>query len=205
MIFKAYCTDQHGNVLEEIKRRVSEGSGSRVELNADSPLIVGAELEVYEIPPWVNGRQHRVHLFRGEEMLGEFVLSNNFTATARGVKQGSIRLVDPLQRLSSQYPTRPIVAAQGANVVNFVAGLIRAAGEERIEATPSSATFRTPQLWEPGSDYSLLKICNEALASIGYWAVHTRAGKFIIKPYLLPSQRPVAHEFIAGAGSLMVG
>lgn len=200
--FDVFWTDQAGSKVAEVARREETG---RVRLNADADLPVGAEILVHDVPDWVDPYQHRVLVERAGKPLGLFLVGAEGLATKRSDRQHRLTLLDPLKLADTYRLTKPVTVAAGVNVVNKVAELVKLTGETRLAVTPSDAVTPAPQVWMPG-ETTLKTVVNDLLGSINYWGLHTnRLGEFVIAPYVLPTERGVMHEFIAGDGSKLLG
>lgn len=89
----------------------------------------------------------------------------------------------------------------GDPVIPAVVALLESTGETRIAVTASDSVRTAPYTVEAGT--SKLKIINELLKSVGYWALWCDgSGQFRVEPYVDPALRPVAYEFTHGARSL---
>lgn len=200
--FTVFWTDNEGNILEEVARREENAT---VQGNADGDLKLVADITVHGVPAWVNPYEHRVLIQREGVSLGLFLIDSDTQRTQRNEETTKLSLVDPLQRLQEVKLTKPLTVGAGVNVAERVAQLVRLSGETRLAVTPGTQKTVAPQVWMAG-EHDLKTPINELLDAANYFGIHTnRAGEFVIKPYVLPKDRPVVHRFVAGDGSRLVG
>lgn len=87
--------------------------------------------------------------------------------------------------------------AAGSNLVQTVTDMIATTGETRIAATPSQAASSSDIAYD-GGEY-LLTIINDLLEAANYFALHTDgSGQYVVTPYTVPGERPIAWRFAAG-------
>lgn len=93
------------------------------------------------------------------------------------------------------------VVRSGTPITVMVGELLRGSGEEKVTVTPSPALQRGEYVAPPGT--KRIEVVNKLLESINYSAVYVdRYGVLRAEPYRRPQDRPVAAEFVAGAGTV---
>lgn len=90
----------------------------------------------------------------------------------------------------------------GYVVTKAVRELVLEAGEKRFSITDSDRALSAPMSWNPGTSY--LKIINELLDTIGYFAMWADGEGYLrADPYSPPADRPVAFHFRNDARSIV--
>lgn len=200
--FDVFWTDRDGNILGPVTGREETLS---ITMNADGEYKTAATMEVHDLPGWVNPYKHRVRVDRDGATVATFVIDSDVPKTVRTNRSVILELIDPLIMVGVKKLTKPVTVKQGANITETVAGMIRGLGETRLAVTPSSSALLAPQVWMPG-EHTWMNVINDLLTAANYWGLHTNAeGQFVLAPYVLPEDRPVKHEFVAGDGSKLVG
>jgi len=180
-------------------------AGGQLSWNANAPVPGTGTLDLVELGQVIDYSANRVRPWwrvGGEEWpLGVYVLAAPSTEYSSTGRTRSIELTDKITVVSDDRIVQTLQVVQGRNVVDAAVAQIRAAGESRILATPSSAVLSNTMTWPPGT--SRLSIINDLLAVAGYWSLATdRQGQFVVAPYVAPADRPVAWRFEEGATSL---
>lgn len=202
--FQAWWMDENNNDLAQIEL-VRSGAG-QLEMNSNADLKLGGSLTVVDIPSWVNPLRHRARIqatINGEVMsLGHYMIDVETVQYAARRGSSELLLLDQLKVPTEDLLSAPYSVGKGANIVAAAVDVLKSCGETRVAVTPSDAVLATPQVWEPGE--TKLQVINDLLAIANYWGLRTDSnGYFVFAPYLLPENRPVVREFVAGDGSLM--
>lgn len=203
--FAAWWVDEDGNDLAKID--LGERASGRMVWNSNADLKIGGSLVVWDVPEWVQPLRHRVRVeatINSETMpLGMYMIDMEDHAYRQRRGRHEITLLDQLQSPQQTKLIAPYAVGKGANIVQTAVNVLAACGETRVAVTPSTATLSAPLVWEPAT--SRLQVINDLLAAAGYWGLRTDAsGYFVFAPYVLPENRPVVREFVAGEDSLML-
>lgn len=112
-----------------------------------------------------------------------------------------VDLYDKLQVLVDAKVSASYALPQGTIITDSVKALILGAGESRMVVADSSATLRSPMVWDPGT--TVLRIVNDLLAAANYFAVWVDGwGYFRADPYVAPQSRGVAWSFLDDESSI---
>lgn len=117
-------------------------------------------------------------------------------ATSEGASW-EVALLDKVSILNQDAVEGSYSLPAGTNVVNAVIDLIVSTGETALAVTGSTKALSEAQVWKAGTPK--LSIINDLLATANYFGVSCDAlGRYVIRPYTLPADRPVSYEFIEG-------
>lgn len=129
--------------------------------------------------------------------LGTFVPAVPSSRYGDGTVSRDVDLQSLLQVLDEDAVTQTYGLPVGAVVTTEVRSLIASAGTVgggSVSGTDSAETLRTAMVWEPGT--SKLRICNDLLDAINYFALSTDGlGSFILAPYQPPTDRAPVWTF----------
>ena len=111
-----------------------------------------------------------------------------------GVTQ-SLALYDKTLILDQDKVAETFQAAKGAKVVTVIRTLLESAGQTRSAIVDTPDVLANPMVWEAGT--SKLRIINDLLASINYFAIFTDGyGVFRAEPYQAPAYRGTTFRFV---------
>ena len=205
--FRVELLDRHDN----LKRDLVEFRGGSWEINTNATIKGGGKVEISR----TSDERERAIDFGSDRLkiwyeanglewpLGVFLIEapediyDDQIFTINTV----ISLMDKLAILDQQELSETYSARIGRNVVDEVAYLIRSTGETAINIELSSETVRTEMSWEAGT--TILKVCNDLLASINYWGLRASGhGVIFSRPYRKPQSRPITYVFETGENSV---
>lgn len=203
--FQAWWCEPGGADIQQVDT-VESGAG-QLDWNTNADLKISGSLRVHDVPRWVNPLVHRVRVqatINGKvARLGTYCLEQESVARGKSKTSTALRLLDQLLIPQDDLIVGPYAVKAGANAVDEAVKVIKETGETRFAITKSDSKLATPLVWEPGT--SRQKVANDLLAAAGYWSVRTNVnGDFVFRPYVLPEDRPIAHNFVAGQASLML-
>jgi len=177
--------------------------GARVEHNSNRVIHGGGTLDVDDLGQVTDWLDLRVRLWWQVDgvqpwPLGTFLCSaprEQHTATGRA---WSIDLLDLLTVLDGDGVDGAYAVPAGAVVTDAVRTVILASGETAVAITDSAETLTAGMVWEPGT--SRLRICNDLLAAINFFALHTDLlGRFVAAPYVAPGDRATVRDLTGEA------
>lgn len=177
-------------------------AAGNVEHNINRVLHSGGALETHtRTPPdWLDLRVRLWwHVAPSLEWpLGTFICvvpGEQYTDTGSG---SQVTLLDKLTILDQDGISATYSLPAGTVVTDAVKTLITDAGETSLAVTASAETLSSGMVWEAGT--SRLRIINDLLAAINYFALRTDAyGRFTASPYTRPGDRAVLRDITADA------
>lgn len=123
------------------------------------------------------------------------------THHAGGMITYEVGLLTKMNIIANDSTEAPFSLLPGDAVIPAVMGLLESSGQTRIALTPSDAVRSSEYTAEAGT--SKLKIINELLTGIGYWALWCDGtGQFRVQPYVDPASRPIRRAFQHGDASI---
>lgn len=177
-------------------------TGGTVEQNANRVLHYGGRLDVDDIgqvADWLDLRVRAWWQVTGADPwpLGTFVCSVPGEVHDATGRAWSVDMLDLLSIIDGDGVDGTYSLPAGTVVTDAVVAVIAGAGETAVAVTASTATLAAGMVWEAGT--SRLRICNDLLAAINYWALHTDPyGRFVIAPYTAPGDRATVRDLTAG-------
>lgn len=144
---------------------------------------------------WTQVRLAPFHIINDIEYpLGVFIASTpNFLESTWGTTR-VLEVYDRLAALAEDATDAWITFPTGTVVTTAVTDLITSTGEKAGAVTPSAATLRTDQTFEPGT--SKLAIINDLLDAAGFFSIWCdEHGQYQLTPYTAPQNRPIAWTF----------
>ncbi|MCK9629285.1 MAG: hypothetical protein M0R37_11940 [Bacteroidales bacterium] len=178
-------------------------TGGGVDHNAARVLHSGGSLDVddlAQVADWLDLRVRVWWQVAGVDPwpLGTFVCSAPGEAHTEPGRSWSVDLLDLLSVLDGDGIAGSYSLPAGTVVTDAVRVLITDTGETALAVTDSEATLAAGWAWEPGT--SRLRIINDLLTSINYFALHTDAyGRFVAAPYVVPAGREPVRDLTADA------
>jgi hypothetical protein len=178
-------------------------AGGQVDHNANRVLHGGGRLEVddrAQVTDWLDLRVRAWWQTQGVDPwpLGTFLCSapgEQHTAVGRA---WSIDLLDLLTVLDGDGIDGTLALPAGTVVTTAVRDVILGSGETAVAITASTETLTSAMVWEPGT--SRLRICNDLLAAINYFALRTDLyGRFVVAPYVAPGDRATVRDLTGDA------
>lgn len=195
---------------DTIKRRLHEFSGGRYEQNVFSTIRGGGSINLrYDGESDIDWGSDRVKIWYREHTsdlsipMGVFLISRPKTDhdDETNVSDAQVAIIDKLAVLDQDMADGSFSLPKGTNVTRAVKDLILSAGETRMSITDSTRTMSAGRVWEAGT--SKLRIINDLLDSINYWALWCDGeGFYRTSPYIEPDKRPIAFEFNYGSTSI---
>lgn len=147
----------------------------------------------------------RIRIFKKsgetEKPLGTFLIASpKVEYTETGIVW-SVDLLDKMTVIDQDAIETSYSLAAGSVVTDAVTSLINSAGEYSIAMTASTRTLTKAQVWPPGT--TKLRIINDLLDTINYFSLScNKQGQYVVKPYVLPAQRPIVYEFVEGSNAI---
>lgn len=200
--FRIEHLDRHGESLGDLDGVI----GGTVELNANAPLRGGGSLLLQDQNQGIDWGKDRVRIWwevEGVEPwpLGVYLLDMPTEAYTESGKSWEIGLIDKLAVLQDDAVEQTFSLPAGTVVTTAVRDLIQSAGETQISITSSTDTLANMRVWDAGE--SKLRIINDLLDSINYWALWTDGhGQYRVEPYVRPENRAIAWRFHEGIDSI---
>lgn len=139
---------------------------------------------------WLTDRIRIYMVLNGvQTLLGTFLLSSSGKKIDKiGTVSRSIEAYSTLQILFDDKLETRLQLITGTNVINECIRLIGTNG--LYDITPSDKTLLSDKVYEIGT--SKLDVINELLGVVNYTSLYVdREGKFIAKPYVLPTDREI--------------
>lgn len=122
---------------------------------------------------------------------------DDWTPTGKVQTLGLLDLTSILDRTG---PVLAYSAPAGAVVTTKVRAIITSIGLP-VAITDSALTLRSGLVWDTNASW--LTICNDMLDAIGYQSLRAdRSGIIRAQPYIAPSLRPYAWEFVSGSNCI---
>ena len=148
-----------------------------------------------------------IHALGEGAPLGTFLTlesPHDFTATSHMIHLGLHEKTGVLDQDAFQ---GAFVADDSMPILQWVKYVIESAGESCDIDMGVTDTLAGPRAWTGGEDTpSKLTICNDLLDVIGYEHLVTDGwGRFLIRPYVPPAQRPVIYDVIGLPRELLDG
>lgn len=182
-------------------------SSGSLSWNANADLPAGGSIVLEDRGQDINFSQDRIRVWwevDGLESwaLGVYVIAAPGTHFRADGTDRNISLIDKMTVVRDDVLLTTLQIPAGTNAVQAAVQQIRATGETRIAATPSSAVLSNDMSWEPGT--SRQRVINDLLVSVaGYWALWTdRNGLFRVEPYINPADRPIVYRFVESDTSI---
>lgn len=178
-------------------------TGGGVEHNANRVIHGGGRLEVDDLGQVADWLDLRVRVWWHVEgadpwPLGTFLCSAPGEDHDVAGRSWSVELLDKLSILDGDGVPATYTVPAGAVVTDAVADVITETGETSLAVTASTETLNTPMVWEAGT--SRLRICNDLLAAINYFALRTDLfGRYLAAPYVAPGDRVTVRDLTADA------
>lgn len=133
--------------------------------------------------------------------LGVYIPTTPSVAWTSTSATAGVDLYDKLQILVDAKASASYALPQGTIIADAVRTLILGTGESRMVVADSSATLRSPMMWDPGT--TVLRIVNDLLAAANFFSVWVDGwGYYRADPYVAPQSRGVAWSFIDDSSSI---
>ena len=188
---------------EEFVRSLDCVIRGRVSLSAGSALRAGGNLTLVLTPnPNIDWQQHRLSIhydvtWGGEVYswpLGVFLFESPEISASEATDLADVELLSKLTILDVDCIDQTYSIQAGENYISKITQLIQSTGETQYQLGTSSRKAVASQAWPPGT--SKLKIINEMLAAINFWALYVDGwGRFRSGPYVDPTARATAIDF----------
>lgn len=180
-------------------------TGGSVQLSATTALRASGSLALEDIGQEIDWFSDRIKIRyesnAGSWDLGVFLPSAPTRSYTADGASWDVELLGKLAVLDQDRLASPLSVPQGTLVTEAVTELIIGAGEERYSIDASTARTTSTLSWDAGT--SRLKVINELLAVINYWALTTDgAGVYQAAPYVLPAKRESQWHFKAGTDAI---
>ncbi len=180
-------------------------TGGSLDFVSNASIKGGGQLTIVDNGQSIDFLNDRLKIYYnvdgyGETAVGVFLFSEAPEMWSNTGRTWNIKLLDKNAIFDQDAVDANTVVVNGTTVTTEVVSIL--AGESQA-VTPSAATLANSQTWEPGTSY--LRIINDLLDTIGYFAMTPNGnGQFVVKPYVLPANRPVIWEFLDGANCIYV-
>ena len=136
--------------------------------------------------------------------LGVFLFSSPVKRVTNLTVGYECELQTKLAVLDEATTAGPWAAPADTNLVQTVQDLILSTGENRLAVTTMHTAASSSIVYDTGEH--LLSVCNDLLTAANYFAVHMDGnGQYILAPYVVPSERPVAWTFARGETAIHSG
>ena len=181
-------------------------TGGAVEFSATTTLRGSGTLNVADRGQpitWLNSRIKLAYTIIGvgQWPLGVWLLASPTMQHTQTGNTWQVGLLSKLTVLDQDCLPQAYSTPAGTNVTDLAQKLIEEAGENRIICEHSTKTLPAGMVWQAGT--SRLKIINDLLDTINYWAVWVdTAGYYRIEPYQQPQQRPSMFTLQPGPGAV---
>jgi hypothetical protein len=180
-------------------------TGGSVDFVANATVKGGGSLQLTDNGQSIDFLNDRVKIFfnvagYGETALGVFLFSEAPETWSGTGRTWEVKLLDKCAIFDQDAVDVTTLVASGTTVTTQVATYL--SGQNQA-VTPSAATLAGPQTFEAGTSY--LAIINDLLATIGYFSMTPNgSGQLVVKPYVLPANRPVIWEFLDGENCIYI-
>lgn len=190
---------------ENLKGILSGVSGGSVTWKRDALIKGGGTLRLTDLGQdidWLNDRFRISMTVNGVTWgLGVWIPTAPEGAWDGPNRTWEVELHDKLVVLDEDKVLQTTVVNAGADVIDYVVALINSAGEYNIAATDLGVQVATSLVWMVGTPK--LRIINDLLNASGYFPLRVnRDGAFLLEPYVQPSARAYAYEFLDGPNSI---
>lgn len=187
--------------LEDVTTAQISGNVNR-QIRWDGSITLGRESGI----DWTRVRV-RVSYQKNDETpirFGVFVPvldQSDHTEGEHGQATEKISLFDRTNIPASDAVADTYTVLAGTRVTSAVRALLESTGEAGVSITEQGDTTRTDLVWDPGT--TKLRIINDLLDSVGFFALHTSyGGQYVLEPYTAPRMRPVVASYMPGGRDL---
>ena len=193
------------NKNDEEIRILDTSSGGSINLDNAALIKGGGNITLTNETP-INWEAHRIQPWFEIEGVGSWPLGVFIpTVPGRDVTSNSVivtlDLHDKLMIMDEDSVDKYYNIGRNAVITTAINLLILSTGQTKIHLTPSTAVAKEAMVWAAGT--SKLEIINYLLKYINYEPLSVDGyGVYQVKPYMLPSARPIIRTFQKGATAI---